>query len=177
MELKMAFDYAYSLDAPCAIRYPKGTAEKSQLDNYHPDIGKNPSVVVKSGGETLVIVVGPFVSETKKAVENLDAEIGIVYLRVLKPLPEKDLLKIISSYKNVLIIEENVFSGSASEEIAALILQNGLSINFSSINIPDKFIEHDTRDNILSALGFDAAGIKRALQKMNAAKMLHKRAI
>jgi len=177
MELKMAFDYAYSLDAPCAIRYPKGTAEKSQLDNYHPDIYKNPSVVVKSGGETLVIVVGPFVSEARKAVENLDAEIGIVYLRVLKPLPEKDLLKTISSYKNVLIIEENVFSGSASEEIAALILQNGLSINFSSINIPDKFIEHDTRDNILSALGFDAAGIKRALQKMNAAKMLHKRAI
>lgn len=168
MELKIMFDYAYSLNAPCAIRYPKGTAEKSQLDNNHPDINKNPLVVLKKGSNTAVIAVGPFVSEVKKATEDLNDEIGLAYLRILKPLPEGKIIEFISSHKNIVVIEESVYSGSVSEEIAALISKNGLNIKFSSINIPDKFIEHDTRGNILSTLGFDAAGIKRALQKMNA---------
>jgi 1-deoxy-D-xylulose-5-phosphate synthase len=164
-ELKMMLDYAYSYtSAPIAIRYPKDIAEISQLDNYHPIIENNPYLSIKDGSDILIIVIGPYVNFAKHCIKELSknkVDSGLIYLRVLKPLDkiiENEILK----YKSVLVIEENVFSGSISQEISSIISKQKNKIIFSSINLPDEYIEHDTRKNILVTLGFDIDGILTA---------------
>ena len=100
-----------------------------------------------------------------KCIEELnkaEINVGLLYLRILKPLDTKRILQEMSKYKAVLVVEENVFSGSVSQELASCIAMNDNKIIFSSINLPDKFIEHDTRKNILNYLGFDKEGIYKA---------------
>lgn len=161
-ELKMMLDYAYdNINSPVAIRYPKDIAEISQLDNYHPLISENPFISIKDGSDILMIVIGPYVNYTKECVQKLSENkinAGLIYLRILKPLDSKIRDEIIK-YRSVLVIEENVFSGSLSQEIAGIISKEKNKIVFSSINLPDEYIEHDTRKNILTTLGFDKEGI------------------
>ena len=162
-ELKMMFDYAYSLDGPIAIRYPKDIALTSQLNNYHPPIDSHPFVKLSEGKNVLFIIVGPFVNFARECIEELEKKqisASLIYLRILKPLSEK-LKEEISKHDSALVIEENVFSGSISQEIAGIISSIDKKIHFSSINLPDEFIEHDSRKNILSRFGFDKDGIMK----------------
>lgn len=168
-ELKMMLDHAYSINGPVAIRYPKDNAESTQLDNYHPSIKENPYVYVKNGSDLLILIIGPFVNSAKEYINDQKCEmydIGLIYLRVLKPLNEEEIINEISKYRSVLIIEENVFSGSVSEKIGALIAKNKIKTAFSSINLPDDFIEHDTRKNLLTKYGFDKEGINKRSQEL-----------
>jgi len=162
-ELKIMFDYAYQLNCPVAIRYPRAYAEVSQLADFHPPINENPFIILNDGSDLLIVVIGPFVTDAEEASKNLkdlDINAGILYLRVLKPFPNDKFINIIKKYKSVLVIEENVFSGSISQDIASLISSfTDCRLLFSSINLPDEFIEHDTRNNILDSLGFNADGI------------------
>ncbi len=162
-ELKMMLDYAYNnINGPVAIRYPKDTAEISQLDNYHPLIKTDPFMIIKEGFDILIIVIGPFVTCAKECLEVLQENKinpGLIYLRIIKPLNINKLRNVIRKYKTVLVIEENVFSGSVSQEIASIISKEETKILFSSISLPDEYIEHDTRKNILATLGYDKEGI------------------
>jgi 1-deoxy-D-xylulose-5-phosphate synthase len=168
-ELKIMMDYAYNLNEPVAIRYPRDTAQISQLNDFHPPIAENPFIIIKNGSDILIITIGPFVNKAKNVIsglekENIDA--GLIYLRILKPLDIQNLLTEINKYKAILVIEENVFAGSVSEEIGANVAKMDKKIYFDSINLPDNFIEHDTRKNILTQLNFDEEGIYKTVIKL-----------
>jgi len=162
-ELKLMLKFSYFLKSPSAIRYPRDFADNSQLDNIHPDIETNPFLLLKNGRDVLIIVIGPFVGLAKDVINNCDLNnlsIGLLYLRIIKPLNESELVKIISEHKAVIVIEENVYSGSVSQDIASIILKLNKNILFSSINIVDKYIEHDSRKNLLNELGYNKNNIK-----------------
>jgi len=172
-EMELMLDYAYSLNKPVAIRYPRDIALSSQLDNNHPPLNENPFIILENGNELLIIVIGPFINTVKESILVLKQDhinCGIIYLRILKPFSEK-LINEIIKYKAVLVIEENVFNGSISQEIGSLISESGHKIFFSSISLPDAFVEHDLRKNILKELGFDKEGIvlksKKLIKKIN----------
>jgi 1-deoxy-D-xylulose-5-phosphate synthase len=164
-ELQMMMEYAYQLDRPAAIRYPRDHADESQTDFFHPPVMQNPYLKIMEGGSLLVIVVGPFVKLAREALEEIreefNVECGLIYLRIIKPLPEEGLLAEISKYRSLLVIEENVLSGSFSEEISSLLLRRKIDVDFDSINLPDYFIEHDTRKNLLNKLGYNRENMVR----------------
>lgn len=164
-ELRIMLNYAYNLNKPVAIRYPKDIAYSSVLKE-HPPIEEYPFIEIRDGKDILIIVIGPFIDDANEAIEQLKKDYGLLYLRILKPIPIDSLLKKIKKYKKLLIIEENVKSGSVTEEIASLLLKNSIFVKLESINIPDKFIEHDKRKNILAELDFCIEGIKKRINSL-----------
>ncbi len=165
-ELRLMLNYAYNIKKPVAIRYPKDISQFSCLNKSHPSIEENPFVILNQGEEILIIVIGNFVEDAKNAIKELNKNIGLIYLRILKPLPEEKLVNEIKKYKKLLIIEENTKAGSISEEIAFLLLKNSIFIKIDSINLPDKFIEHDKRKNILAEYDFCIEGIKKRINSL-----------
>lgn len=162
-ELRLMLNYAYNIKKPVAIRYPKEIVNFSSLNNTHPPLEEYPFIVLNEGEEILIIVIGNFIEEAKIAIKELNKNIGLLYLRILKPLPEASLLNKIKKYKKILIIEENITSGSITEEISFLLLKNSIFIEIDSINLPDTFIEHDKRKNILAYYDFSIEGIKKRI--------------
>lgn len=167
-ELEDILKYSLTSSGPVAIRYPRDIAQYDLLGNNSVAIEGNSFVKLKEGSETVVIGIGPFVTEIQSASDDLLNEgydIGVIYIRQVKPLDCQKLCSEISSYKNVLVVEENVFSGSVSEYISATLLKMKLQMNYKSINLPDSFIAHGKRNEILNELGFSANNIVEIVKK------------
>ena len=168
-ELRLMLDYGYDINRPVIIRYPKDNAFLSQLDGNHPPILDNPFVMVKDGKDILIVVIGPFVTLAKEIASILkdsDIDTGILYLRMLKPISDDDIYKIIEGYNGLFVIEENVLVGSVSEYLGTLVAKRSKNIKFDSQNIPDEFIEQDSRDSILKNLGYNREYISQKIIAM-----------
>lgn len=163
LELELMMEWAYRQKNTVAIRYPRDTADILQMGERRPEIEKHFFITVKEGKDILFVVIGTFVKMVLESIEESAVDGGVVYLRMIKPLPIDSLLCEIRKYQRVVVIEENVYNGSAAQEIASEMLKNKVFIPFHSINIPDRFIQHGERRKILETLGFSKSSFLKLI--------------
>jgi 1-deoxy-D-xylulose-5-phosphate synthase len=97
--------------------------------------------------------------------EGLD--IGVVNARFIKPLDRETILRAIETAPLVVTVEEGALMtgfGSAVLEAAA---DAGLNTaHIRRLGIPDRFVEHGDRAELLAELGLDAAGIANCCRQL-----------
>lgn len=137
------------------IRYPKATPERE----FHSAV--SPLRCLKKGSEKCVISYGMIGQEAAKAVD----ETGFSHydLLYLKPLPEEELLQVLAGYQKVVCVEENSAPGGVGETLLCLAAKHALKVNFKLLALPDKFMEHGKRSQLLDEAGLSEAFIKEAL--------------
>jgi 1-deoxy-D-xylulose-5-phosphate synthase len=86
-------------------------------------------------------------------------------MRFVKPLDEKMVLSIASRHRAIITIEENAISGGAGSGVGELLTAAGLQVPLLHIGIPDRFIEHGTRDTCLARAGLDLAGLTAQVEQ------------
>ena len=155
-------------DGPFAIRYPRGAAVKSGERKPLSKIPIGKWEFLRSGKDVAVIAVGSMVQPAIEAAEKLskkgiDAE--VVDARFVQPMDEELLSGIISRHDAIVTIEENVLSGGFGEGVATFLLENGWNGKFLRLGIPDRFIEHAKRSELLESLSLDASGIFHSIEK------------
>ncbi|HYM35870.1 MAG TPA: transketolase C-terminal domain-containing protein, partial [Steroidobacteraceae bacterium] len=92
---------------------------------------------------------------------RLDAT--LVNLRFVKPLDEELVLKIAAKHKALVTVEENVVAGGVGSAIEELLAANGIMVPTLNLGIPDRFIEHGSREDCLTAAGLDLSSIENAV--------------
>ena len=70
-----------------------------------------------------------------------------------------DLLKTIDKFSKVLTVEEGTIIGGFGDGVASWLLENGFKGNMKKIGLPDNFVEHGSRDQILNMLKLDVDGL------------------
>ena len=168
-ELKDMLATAFTLDGPCAIRYPRGNGVGVEAHAAKAlPVGKGE--VVYEGDAGLVISVGTRFADAKAAVDMLKDEDGraftLLNLRFIKPLDTDLIRKHLKSSKPLVVIEEGAGQGGVGEAIAALALQQGWQGAFKHIAMPDVFPEHGTQAEILRDLQLDEVAITKALRSI-----------
>ncbi len=145
--LEFAVNYT---EHPIAIRYPKtkaceiGTPEKIEL-------GK--AELLKEGKKGYIFAIGSMVEVALKAVNSLDG-FGVVNARFVKPLDRDLLLNLAKKVDYIVTTEENVLPGGFGSAVLELLTENGFSAKrILRLGIPDKFIEHGKRDELLALCG------------------------
>ncbi len=171
-ELLEMLDLSLNVDQPIAIRFPKMKVPVENMalkkDFKKLEIGK--SEVVKEGNDALIFCFGPILESVRKATEllkNEDLSFKIVNLRFIKPLDSELIIGSIKDFKHIFIIEEHTKIGGCYSAILECLSENGINLadkEFHSINIPDKFIEHGSRGEILEEIGLDANSICHLLK-------------
>ncbi|MEW4453956.1 1-deoxy-D-xylulose-5-phosphate synthase [Bremerella sp. JC817] len=170
-ELTAMVNFAVEHDHPTAIRYPKTNAENIARDRQPVELGK--AEVLKRGSDGAVICYGPQLAEAKKAVELLakdGIDVTLVNARFVKPLDTETMLPIVSETPFVVTVEEGALMtgfGSALLEAA-----NEAGVNASHVKrlgIPDVFVQHGDRAEILAELQLDALGIASVCRQLAAA--------
>ncbi len=164
--------------APCAIRYPKGAGPGSSRTETTPrPILLGEGEIVHSGSDILLISLGSTVMPALQAINQLEHEgnysICLFNARFVKPLPENQLLNLIPQFANILIVEENSVLGGFSSAITEFLTDRDLldsKLSIKRLGIPDKFIPHGSRSELLNTVGLDETGIKRELIKLLASK-------
>ncbi|MFL6575673.1 MAG: 1-deoxy-D-xylulose-5-phosphate synthase [Povalibacter sp.] len=155
---------AVQSEKPAAVRYPRGQGPGVALEATMRALPIGKAQTRREGRSGLaVIAVGSMVPFCEHVAEQLDAT--LINLRFVKPLDEELLLRIAASHRGIVTVEENVVAGGAGSAIAECLSSHGYSLPTLHLGIPDRFIEHGSRSDCLTAAGLDVSSIETAIRR------------
>lgn len=157
-----------SINAPVAIRYPRGKALKPDWESSMTDIpiGKGRQIVSSPGAKIAVLTIGPALHDAVKASEELRKKgIGIdVYDMIwLKPLDGEILNKLASDYSYVITVEDGSVIGGFGSAIRNSLDSENCDAKVISLGVPDKWISQGTVGELKHICGYDSEGIVKAV--------------
>ncbi len=160
-DLSLMVDYALRHDGPVSIRYPKANIEDTP--RQRPPLEQGRAEVFQWGHDGMIIACGTLLGTCLKAAASLRAEgldVGVINARFIKPLDTEVILQAIEKPGFVVTVEEGALMtgfGSAVLEAAA---DAGLDASrVMRLGIPDRYIEHGERGELLADLHLDLPGI------------------
>jgi 1-deoxy-D-xylulose-5-phosphate synthase len=167
LEVRPMLDFALQSTSPVSIRYPKTKVEQVAREVAPIQLGK--SEILSWGQDGNILACGTMLPQAVAAAEKLRQDglsVGVINARFVKPVDEEVIAKAAST-GFVITIEENALMGGFGS--AVLEAANRLGVNterFKVLAIPDEFVEHGDRDELLADLGLDANGLIRTSREM-----------
>jgi 1-deoxy-D-xylulose-5-phosphate synthase len=155
---------ATTLAHPAAVRYPRGIGPGVETRAEMTALPVGRGEIRREGRSGLALLAfGALVDSAQKVAERMDAT--IVNMRFIKPLDEDLVLSIVARHRALVTIEENSTAGGAGSAIGELLVAEGIAVPLLHLGIPDRFIEHGSREECLAAAGLDVAGLSGAIER------------
>jgi len=159
-------------EGPFSIRWPRDS-----VPDAVPHISETPDVpygsweILRRGTDVAILAVGTMVLEAMKAAESLSAEgidATVVNCRFMKPYDGQILREVVETHKRVLTVEEgavvNGFGAFLGRELREIPEASGILLR--TMGIPDDFIAHGSRVELLREIDLDAQGIGERIRAM-----------
>jgi 1-deoxy-D-xylulose-5-phosphate synthase len=166
-------DLALRHEGPCAIRYPKAVVSPLGDDRARLEFGK--SEVISWATDGMIVGYGGLVPACVSAAQTLRDEgidVGVINARFLKPLDTSTVLRAIRDCGFVVTVEEAALMGGFGSAVLEAAADAGIDAGrVRRLGIPDEFIEHGERSELLADLGLDAAGIASACRNLAKSKV------
>ena len=151
---------------PSAVRYPRATGS---LDIYRRDptplpIGKGQirrESQHTGGFRVALLAFGPLLDAALEAASVLDATVANMLF--VKPLDVELVHALAREHDLLVTIEEGVRTGGAGAACVECLADAGIATRVLRLGLPDAFVEHGDRSQLLAQLGLDAAGIVLAV--------------
>ncbi|MDO4746573.1 MAG: transketolase C-terminal domain-containing protein, partial [Bacillota bacterium] len=162
-ELEAMLEYSATLDGPCVIRYPRGTAS---VVGKTGEVKAGKAQQLKRGSDVEIWSVGTMAEIAVKAAEILKksgVSASVVNTSSIKPFDNAKLVKSASKYKLIVTVEDNVLAGGVGEYIKEQISDTPAKV--INIGWPDKFIEHGTSTELYEKYGLDSESIAERIVK------------
>ncbi|MFY8222156.1 MAG: 1-deoxy-D-xylulose-5-phosphate synthase [Pirellulales bacterium] len=160
-DLVAMLDWALEQPGPVAIRYPKTVVERHEGPRAPIVTGRSEPLV--EGADGLILACGTLLGAALDAAKRLrdeGLEVGVINARFVKPLDTQGILERIEAAPWVVTVEENAlptgFGSAVLEAVSDARLACGPIVR---LGLPDRFVEHGERGELLAELGLDAAGI------------------
>lgn len=170
-ELQLMLKTAIEYEGPSSIRYPRSEGIGVELPTELQTIPIGKAEILRKGDDVLIIAIGSMVYPAFKASEilsNNNISATVINARFVKPLDKDLMLPMIKKIGKVVTVEEHVLScgfGSAINEM--IVKENGMiNIQIKNIGIPDVFIQHGSREELLGNLGLTPDGIAKSILDM-----------
>ncbi|MGH8141546.1 MAG: 1-deoxy-D-xylulose-5-phosphate synthase [Steroidobacteraceae bacterium] len=159
---------ATTLEGPSAVRFPRGRGPGVPLVDEFSALPVGRAEVRRPGGSGLALLAfGCMLSPALVLGERLNAT--VVNMRFIKPMDGALLQQIAATHAALITLEDNAVAGGAGSACAELLHAAGLSIPMLHVGIPDRFIEHGSREDCLREAGLDLAGISATIERWRAA--------
>lgn len=170
-EFQAMFDFALDCKMPVALRYPR-TFAPHQAREYpiRRELLLGLSETLVSGGDGAVLAYGHSVYSVMEAAEILAREgihLTVVNARFVRPLDLERILELTSKFKHVFTVEEHsIRGGFASAILEELALHGGGAAGrIRPIALPDEFIPHGTRSELLAELKLNPIGLAERIRQ------------
>ncbi|HUB88409.1 MAG TPA: 1-deoxy-D-xylulose-5-phosphate synthase [Dyella sp.] len=161
-ECRLMLSTGFRHPGPAAIRYPRGggpgVAVRKTLDTL--PIGK--AELRRRGRRLAILSFGAMLAPATDIAAEIDAT--LVNMRFVKPLDETLLRELASSHEAFVTIEDNAIAGGAGSAVAERLAAHGLTLPILHLGLPDAYLEHGSREEVLSEAGLDLPGIRKAIR-------------
>ena len=172
LDLAAMLDFALRHDGPTAIRYPKATAETRRPRAGADRAGHGRSRSSR-GATATIVACGTLLPACVEAADAAAGR-GARRRRDQRPIRQAarhrdDPARRFAQCPFVVTVEEGALMGGFGSAVLEAASDAGLDTSrVRRLGIPDRFIEHGERGELLADLGLDAAGIARACRQMAA---------
>ena len=149
---------AYLHKGPSSVRYPRGIGSNVKVDNsLEPlEIGKA-KLITDENSKAVILNFGSLIEEAKKVAHKL--KLTLIDMRFVKPLDEKILEEYLSKAELFISIEDGSIMGGAGSAVQEFCSDKKIDIKSILFGIPDKFIEHASRNEMLNEAGLTSEKI------------------
>ncbi|MEX2120195.1 MAG: 1-deoxy-D-xylulose-5-phosphate synthase [Pirellulales bacterium] len=163
-DLAPMLSFALEHNGPASLRYPKAASERHDRPLAPIELGR--AEVIDWGHDGMLIACGTLLGNAIKAAVALRQEgldVGVINARFVKPLDTETILRAIESCSFVLTVEEAALMGGFGSAVLEAASDAGLPAgHVGRLGVPDRFVEHGDRGELLADLGLDAKGIAQA---------------
>ena len=163
-ETRKLLSSVYQYEGPAAVRYPRGQGpgEKTDRDLETVKIGKA-NLLEKGSSELIMLNFGSLLNHAIKVAKKYN--MTLIDMRFIKPFDE-GILKKYSNAKWFVTIEDGSLIGGIGSTIANWVTKQNLKTQVKCFGIPDKFIEHMSREQMIKEAKLDYESIIKELDKI-----------
>jgi 1-deoxy-D-xylulose-5-phosphate synthase len=167
LDVPLMLRCALGQDGPAALRYPKAGLEQVERGVAPVEVGQ--AEIYEWGPDGALIAYGSLFPTCVKAAHKLREEEGldltVINARFVKPLDRAAILRALEQLPFVVTVEEGTLEGGFGSAVLEAANSAGIDTrNLVRLGLPDRFIEHAERGELLADLGLDVAGICRAVR-------------
>ncbi len=153
-------------DGPTVVRFPKGNvgaeaepvAKAGSMDILRqPDGGAAPDVLLAGAGP---MAVSGLIAADRLADQGI--AVTVVDPRWTKPL-DPALAGLARRARLVVTVEDNGLAGGFGDAVARLLRDEGVAVPVKTFGIPQRFLAHGTRDEVLDEIGLAPQHLARQI--------------
>jgi 1-deoxy-D-xylulose-5-phosphate synthase len=152
---------AVTCGRPAAVRYPRGSGPGAKLESQMSSYPIGKAELRRAGRRLAILAFGPMVPACRALAEAHD--LTLVNMRFIKPLDVQMVLEVAAHHEALVTVEENVIAGGAGSAVNEALLAADLHLPVLNCGIPDRFVEHGSREDCLVSAGLDAASLERCI--------------
>lgn len=162
-ELRHMLYTAVNHGGPVALRYPRSEGVGSATDEALRQLEIGRAEELRSGRDIVLVAAGVMAGECLAASERLSRQgidAGVVNARFVKPLDTALLRRLAREVGVIVTVEDNILAGGFGSAVLEYINSQNLNwVKVFRVGLPDRFIEHGARAELLAQYGLDGEGI------------------
>lgn len=152
-ELRAMVRWTGKAAGPVAVRYGRQSVD---LSGQYPCAGFAPGQweLMEDGGDCVLLAVGSMVAaalEVRELLARHHVAAAVVNCSTVKPMDEALLRRLAG--RGLITLEEHVLTGGFGSAVSAFCVGEELPGPIASFGIPDTFVQHGRREQLLKYLG------------------------
>lgn len=148
-------------DAPALVRYPRGAGPGVTVEKTMTALPIGRAEPRRQGHKIAILAFGSLLDLALEVADQIDA--SVVNMRFIKPLDEELVQQMASTHELLVTLEDNVVCGGAGSAVNECLMAHRLTTPTLNLGLPDRFVDHGSREELLAECGLDCKGVLAAV--------------
>ena len=163
-ETKKLLTTAFYHKGPTAVRYPRGSGPNKKIEEGIKEVEFGKARSIHNGDSKKILLnFGSLLHNVIPIAKKYN--LTLIDMRFVKPLDEEILKSLIPNAEVYLTIEDGSIMGGAGSAVQEFCALNSINTPGYLIGIPDKFIEHGSREEMIEMAGLDPESLEKIVKK------------
>jgi len=161
-ECRQMLSTGYLHDGPAAVRYPRGQGLGVKVQENLDTLPFGKAKLLREGESIAILSFGSLLSQASQSADVLNA--SLANMRFIKPLDEELIFELADKHDILVTIEDNAVLGGAGSAVNECLLNAGHNTPVLNLGLPDKFLSHGSRDELIAESALSSDGIIRQVE-------------
>ena len=163
-ETKKLLTTAFYHKGPAAVRYPRGSGPNKKIDEGIKEVEFGKARSIHNGDSKKILLnFGSLLHNVIPIAKKYN--LTLIDMRFVKPLDDEILKSLIPNAEVYITIEDGAVMGGAGSAVQEFCALNSINTPGYLIGIPDKFIEHGSREEMIEMAGLDPNSLEKIVKK------------
>lgn len=155
---------------PIYMRIGRGAEPVIYQEDMDYDWRIGQAITVRDGEDVTVFATSFTIMNAIFAAERLEEDDGIhiriMDMHTIKPIDREAIVKAAKETKGILTVEDHSIIGGLGSAVAEVLAEEGISIPFRRVGVPDVFSVIGEPEQLHSRYGYDDEGIYNAVKSL-----------